>query len=129
MQANILKLDGQRNGFITEALFVSTMGSWAYFRLWLMPTRFIYAVIVDSRRACDGGAGVLDSGGWNLLKSLQVGGLQSSQVPYWAVCSMFLTMTTMLQVYWYVQFCMILCRILTVGMKKAGEKESKQGLN
>lgn len=52
---NYCCLEGPRGLFLTEISFVTLLGSWAYYRLYLLPSKVIYAGVLLGAREAAGG--------------------------------------------------------------------------
>lgn len=109
---NYLKLSGPRWLFMTEFVFVATLVNWAYFRLWLIPSRLMYSVAYEARQFGDGGLGMGPDGEWSWLRSVQATPWQVEHVPFWALSSTFLVVLTCLQAYWFVRLLRIALRLV-----------------
>ena len=83
--ANHLGLSGPSYCFLVEGLFVSVMVSWAYLRLWVLPTQYIWSLVVEA----------------------------PADLPYWSEAVAFLLVLQCLHVYWFALFCRILAGLLS----------------
>jgi hypothetical protein len=53
--ANYTKLSGMRGFFVTEIAYISSIVGWAYWRLWMWPTKVVYSMIFEWHAAHAGG--------------------------------------------------------------------------
>jgi len=67
----------------------------------------LYSAVYESRRYCDGGAGLMPDGSWNLGQSLLVAPVGLTDLAGWNLSILFLLVLQCLQFYWFYLFLVI----------------------
>jgi len=115
---NYLKIQGSRGLFVTELIFVGNLVTWAYFRLFLYPTKCLYSALMESPIEIN--VSPEDFAAMSLSDKIST----SLSMPGHTLSNILLNVLLGLHIFWYYLLLRILYKLI-VGKKahKVGEEE------